>query len=511
MRWRFTWLSTLLVLVPITARADVKPHALCGDGMVLQQKTKVNVWGTADKGEKVTIDFRGKKASATADNNGKWLVSLDSGVAGGPLEMTIAGKNKLHYTNVLVGEVWICSGQSNMQWSVAQSGDEDKKIAATSPPNPQLRHFYVPHVPRLTPQTDVTGTWVEADPKTIPSFTAVGYFYGRKLQHDLKVPIGLINTSVGGTRAEAWTKKENLDSHPGLRQEHEKLSMDLRRYVDNPKGGKSPVHANTASALYNGMIAPLLNYTIRGAIWYQGESNASRAYDYRALFPLMIENWRRDWKLGEFPFFFVQLAPFTSVAKAPGESDWAELREAQAMTLKLGNTGMAVITDLGSEYDIHPTPKHPVGERLARIALARVYGEKIEYSGPTLENAKFEGNKVVLTFAHAAGGLVAKELVPTSERKDKSGQVRAAWRVKEGSTSAAPTGFTVCGKDSTFHPAKAEIMGSTIVLTCEAVPEPIAVRFGWANHPLCNVFNQAGLPASPFRTDDFPAKTAPKQ
>jgi sialate O-acetylesterase len=482
--------------------------------MVLQQKAKVNLWGTADPGEKVTVEFRSKTAEATADQKGNWLVSIESGAAGGPLEMDIRGKNTLRYSNVLVGEVWVCSGQSNMEWSVAASGPEDNQLAKSAPANPRLRMFTVKRAPQATLQTETAGTWTAAAPNTVTGFSAVGYFFGRKLEQDLKVPVGLIHSSWGGTRAEAWTSKDALATNPVYKAEHEKFAQAVENFTkskdQNPKAA-NPVGANSPSALYNGMIAPLLQYTIRGAIWYQGESNAGNAFAYRTLFPMMIENWRRDWKLGDFPFFFVQLAPYTAIAKTPGESDWAELREAQLMTLQLPNTGMAVITDLGSEYDIHPTPKSPVGERLARIALAKTYGEKIEYSGPTVKDVKFEGKKVVLTFDHAER-LVARELVPTLERKDKSGEVRAAWRIKEGSSPGELSGFTVCGKDHIFHPAKAEITGkNTVTASSDAVPEPIALRYGWANHPLCNLFNEAGLPASPFRTDQFPGKTAPKQ
>ncbi len=509
MRWRLTWLFALLVLTPAAARADVKTHALCSDGMVLQQKAKVNIWGTADPGEQVTIDFLGKTASAAADDKGNWLVSLDSGAAGGPHAMTITGKNKLEYRNVLVGEVWVCSGQSNMEWWVDISGAEDKKIAKTEPHNPLIRVFKVQKRPSAEPQADVapregkkiTNAWVEASPETAGDFSAVGFFFGRKLHRDLKVPVGMIDSSWGGTRAEAWTRKEALETNPTLKE------REAPRYA-KPEVYKKD--ANAPSALYNGMIAPLHNYTIRGAIWYQGESNEDKAYEYRTLFPMMIENWRRDWKLGEFPFFFVQLAPFRAVT-APGESKWAELRESQLLTLKLGNTGMAVITDLGSEHDIHPTPKHPVGERLARIALARVYGEKIEYSGPTLKDAKFEGPRVVLTFGHVGGGLSAKELVQTNEGKGKNAG-KFEYRVKEGTGSAPLVGFTVCGKDKVFHAAKAEIMDrDTVVVTCDMVPEPFALRYGWADHPVCNLFNSEGLPASPFRTDTFAGVTTPKQ
>jgi sialate O-acetylesterase len=481
-----------LTLTPALARAEVKTHALCSEGMVLQQQTDAHVWGTADKGEAVTVTFRGKKATATADDAGRWLVILPAGEAGGPFEMTIAGKNTITYKDVLVGEVWICSGQSNMEWSVNACDKADKEYATSAPVNPMLRMFSVKKSPQATPQTDTAGKWTVASPQTVGGFSAAGYFFGRNLQENRKVPVGLIHTSWGGTRIEAWMS--------------EKALAPWEKPNPQGKGG-----ANAACALYNGMIHPLLNYRVKGAIWYQGESNAGGAYKYRALHPAMIENWRADFKNPDLAFYFVQLAPYGAAPKAPGESSWAELREAQTMTLKLKNTGMAVITDFGNEYDIHPTPKRPVGDRLALAARAQTYGEKIPYSGPMYRALKVEGNKAIVSFNHAAG-LVAKEMVPTLERKVKDGSTQAAWRVKEGGAPNAPlVGFTVCGKDRKFYPAKAEIAGDTVVVSSDQVAEPVAVRYGWANHPICNLFNRDGLPASPFRTDDFPGVTQPKK
>jgi sialate O-acetylesterase len=514
MRMRIRLLILAIGFTPGLAQAEVKPHALCSEGMVLQQKAKAKIWGTAEDGEKITVTFRDKSVETTANKKGNWLVEVATGEAGGPFEMTIAGANAITYKNVLVGEVWICSGQSNMEWSVGNCDKNDKEFASSAPHNPMLRMFTVKRTYPTKPQADTAGNWVDAKPETVNGFSAVGYFFGRNLQESRKVPVGLIHTSWGGTRAEAWTSKTYLDALPAFRFEHEKLDPLVKAYEANSDDKptlKNPMHPNAASALYNGMINPLLNYRIKGAIWYQGESNSGLAYAYQTLFPLMILNWRADWKQGNFPFYFVQLAPFTSVNKTPGESNWAELREAQTMTLKLKNTGMAVITDYGSEYDIHPTPKRPVGERLALAARAQTYGEKIVYSGPMYKEVKFNGNKAILSFDHVHGGLVTNELVPTLERKDKNGTTLAAWRVKEGSTGAPLVGFTICGNDKVFQEAKAEIDGDKVVVTCEKVENPIAVRYGWANHPICNLFNREGLPASPFRTDIFRGITQPKQ
>jgi sialate O-acetylesterase len=492
---RMCWLSAIALIVGVSAaQADVKMHGICGEGMVLQQKTKAAVWGTAEKGEKVTVTFRGSEASTTADDNGNWLVKVAAGDAGGPFEMSIVGKNKIDYKNILVGEVWVCSGQSNMEWSVNACDESDKSFAKSAPHNANLRMYTVKRLPLAEPTTETSGTWTDADPKTVGSFSAVGYFFGRYLQKELNIPIGLIHTSWGGTRAEAWTSKEVLNGHPMFAHEHK-----------SPQKNGNP---NGASALYNGMINPIKNYTIKGAIWYQGESNAGQAWKYRTLFPLMIENWRKDWGIGDFPFYFVQLAPFTQVAKTPGESNWAELREAQLMTLKLPNTGMAVITDFGDEYDIHPTPKRPVGERLALIALAKDYGKKIEYSGPVYKDMKVEGSKVVLNFEHA-NGLTSKEMVVG--KLNPNAKKEGAWRAKDKSDGAPLVGFTVAGEDKKFVPAKAEIIGNTVVVTAEGVEKPVAVRYGWANHPVVNLFNAEGLPATPFRTDTYPGITQPKQ
>lgn len=480
MKFRLFTLMIAVAFMPSLARADVKPHALCSEGMVLQQKSKAKVWGTAEAGEAVTVTFRDSKATTKADDSKNWVVEIETGTAGGPFELTIAGKNTIAYKNVLVGEVWVCSGQSNMEWSVNSCDKTDKEYATSAPHNPMLRMFSVKKSPQATPQADTAGTWTDAMPKTVGGFSATGYFFGRHLQETMKVPVGLIHTSWGGTRIETWMSKAAL------------AAAGVKETTPDKPG------ANSASALYNGMLFPILNYSVKGAIWYQGESNAGAGYKYRTLHNGMIESWRNEFKNPDLAFHFVQLAPFTAVQPKPGESSWAELREAQTLTLKLKNTGMAVITDFGNEYDIHPTPKRPVGERLALAARATTYGEKIVFMGPLYQSVKFEGKKAVLTFDHVGGGLVSKEMVKTLVNA-KGG---AAWRVKEGSSDgAALVGFTVAGKDKVFHHAKAEIVGSTVVVTSDAVAEPTAVRFGWANHPVCNLFNREGLPASPFRTD----------
>jgi sialate O-acetylesterase len=482
------------VCAPSPLRADVKPNSLISDGMVLQQKQPVRVWGTADPEEKITVQFRDVTTTTQADKKGDWSVSIATREAGGPFPMTIAGNNKIELKDVYVGEVWVCSGQSNMEWSVNGSNAADKESAKSEPANPMLRVFNVKKAVKTSPVTEVGGKWVEASPETVGGFSAAGYFFARELQKKLKVPIGLIHSSWGGTRAEAWTSARVLKELPNSQKEVAKF--------ENAKPKTTP---NSPSVLYNGMIAPLLSYKIKGVIWYQGESNAGRAFDYQALFSAMIQNWRADWHNPDMPFYFVQLAPFGRATKEPGPSGWAELREAQRQTaLKLPHTGMAVITDLGHEADIHPTPKQPVGERLALLAEKQVYGLKVEADPPEFVGMKVEGNKAVLSFK--GSGLETLELVPTDERKGG-----AAWRVKEGSKGAEVRGFTVAGSDSVFHNAQAKIEGNTVVIWSDAVAAPVAVRYGWANHPIANLFGLNGLPVSPFRTDDLPYSTAPKK
>lgn len=491
----------LLLLAGAGARADVTPNPLFADGMVLQQGMKVPVWGTAADGEEVTVTLQGQTVKTKA-KDGKWQVQLEKLKAGGPFEMTVAGKNSVALKNVLVGEVWICSGQSNMQWSVNQSADPAEVKAASK--NPNIRLFTVPRKPAEKPQTTVQGQWKECGPETVGDFSAVAYHFGRHLQKNLDVPIGLISTNVGGTRAEAWTSRAALEAMPQYKTMVEAHDKALAKYPADldahkkavekakqdkqpePKAPANPLNANSPSGLYNAMIAPLVPYAMKGAIWYQGESNAGQAYAYRTLFPAMIQNWRDDWKQGDFPFLCVQLAPYMAIVAEPQESNWAELREAQLLTaLKFKNTGMAVITDVGDPKDIHPKQKEPVGTRLALAARALAYDQKIVYSGPIYDSLKIDADKAILSFKHVGGGLVCKG--------DKL------------------TGFTIAGEDKKFFNADARILDDKIVVTSPMVAKPVAVRFGWANHPIVNLWNKDGLPASPFRTDTFPGLTEPKK
>jgi len=499
-----------LIALPRPASAAVRPHPLISENMILQRGMAVPVWGTADDGEKVTVEIQGKRESTRA-TGGSWQVRLKDLKTGGPYTMTITGSNRIELQNVMVGEVWVASGQSNMEWPLSASANPEAAISAAR--NPLLRLFTVPKTHLDKPTTDVKGAWQEAAPQSVERFSAVAYYFGRDLQKALGVPVGMIHTSWGGTPAEAWTSRRVLESDPQLqpildrysaamrayplaklqydqalarwREESEKARQEGRPVPRQPQPPFGPQNPTRPSALYNGMIAPLLPYGIRGAIWYQGESNAGRAVEYQRLFPAMIRNWREDWGQGDFPFFFVQLAPFMAKTAEPGESAWAELREAQRLTAKtLPHTGMAVITDVGDERDIHPRQKEPVGARLALQALGTVYGKDVAYSGPEVKSAAIEGDRIVLRFNHASGGLVAKD--------------------------GALQGFTIAGEDRKWVTAQAEIRGSTIVVWSPQVKKPISVRYGWASFPQGNLWNGAGLPASPFRTDDFPLTTAPR-
>ena len=451
----------MVILAAVPGRAEVKPHPIFSDGAVLQQGMKVPIWGISDDGKKVTVKFQDQTVSTTA-KNGWWILWLSPLKAGGPFTMRI---NTIELHNILVGEVWVCSGQSNMEMPLAQTANAQKAIAGSK--DSMLRLLTVPRA--TTRPKELAVSWEKCAPETSPDFSAAGYYFGRDLRKSLKVPVGLINSSVGGTYAEAWTSRRTLNADPAF-----------KTILDNPLPAP-----NRPSCLYNGMIAPLLPYAIRGAIWYQGESNAGQAYLYRTLFPAMIQDWHESWRQGDFPFLFVQIAPFGKIEPEPEESAWAELREAQLLTSQnVPNTAMAVITDFGSETDIHPQQKEPVGARLALAARAVAYGEHIVYSGPIYKSMKIENERAVLSFDHVGGGLTAKD-----------GELK---------------GFAVAGSDGKFINAQAEIRKNKVIVWNPKVERPVAVRYGWANCPVVNLFNKEWLPASPFRTDDFPMLTAPK-
>jgi sialate O-acetylesterase len=654
----------VFVLLSARVQADVELPAIFGDNMVLQRGREVPVWGTAEPGETVRVRLWRRTARTRADENGEWMVRLAAQEAGGPFTMKVYGDNAVEFENVMLGDVWVCSGQSNMEWPVASVRNAEEEVQAAD--HPDIRLFTVQKKVAQEPLRTLNGEWAECSPQTVGTFSAVGYFFGRDLCEHLGVPIGLIDSSWGGTPAEAWTRREVLEAdedfapmlqrhaealanYPLQAEEYEKklrewensryfadpgqseeeqawaapgldasgwdtlelpvlwekagLNVDgvvwFRRTVTIPQawdgkdlelhlggiddadvtyfngrevgrtgmdvpehwmtprmysvpgtlveagpaviavrvfdqwldGGfraapdgfrlalagdgrpdaslplagewsyrlgahreqpteqtprpaepRGPDHPYSPSGLYNGMIAPLIPYGIKGAIWYQGESNAWQGYLYRELFADMIHNWRVDWDQGAFPFLFVQLANFMAQQEQPAEdSAWAELREAQLLALKLPRTGMAVITDIGEADDIHPRNKQDVGARLALAARRVAYGEDLVYSGPVFDSMQVRGSEARLDFKHVGGGLVAR-----------GGPLR---------------GFAVAGPDRRFVWANARIRGRRVIVSSDEVDEPVAVRYNWANNPIGNLYNAEGLPASPFRTDIWPGVT----
>lgn len=661
------------------ACADVKLPAIISNHMVLKRTAHVPIWGKADPGENVTVTLDGKTSKATADAAGKWITNLDlHDSASGPFEMVVEGKNKLTLSDVVVGEVWVASGQSNMEWVLVNTTDAQEEIARSA--NPLIRQFLVSKKATPELQDDAAGEWVLASPATSGTFCAAGYYFAKKLQAELKVPVGLIHASWGGAASEAWTSVEAIDSVPELKATRERLWTEIKDYPakkkafvdgmaawirDNgredrpvanaaafagmdvspegwiplklpgavaapgiprsgavwlrkdieipsamtaasfllflpidgfdsvywngkliqqttyqdypgmgsirafgpyalqpgvlkagknvlairlyqpvgpaifsgapkagpfsladewlakgeyefptlasemtdaaPKPPASPQYEQQVSSLlFNGMIHPILPYAINGVIWYQGESNANRAHQYRAAFPLLISDWRKHWKQGDFPFYFCQLANHMDKKPAPGESNWAELREAQSLALQLPNTGQAVLIDIGEAGDVHPRNKKDAGERLAAIALARDYDRSIPFCSPTYASMKIESGKIILSFAHTYGRLVAKPLPPVYDVKTQIKQTAPLVRNRPDSQLE---GFAICGEDRHWVWADAIIEGEKVLVWSDKVPAPVAVRYAWADNPTCNLYNGAGLPASPFRTDNFPPVT----
>lgn len=489
--------SAILAQMLPSAKADVVPNSLFSDHAVLQRNAPLPVWGTARVGEKVVVEFAGQMAETIAAD-GKWMVKLKPLKAGGPFVMTIKGDNTVTVNDVLVGEVWVCSGQSNMAQRISKKiSNGEHEIADAK--YPQIRLFYVRGNPTDKPIEDVSGKWEVCAPETVTNFSAVGYFFARDLYKKMNIPFGLISSSVGGTPAEYWTSRNALladaqlkhivGAHDNAKQTYpmrlekykneetallEKYNKDVEAAKADPKivpikpsAPKDPSNSGGAGGLYTGMIKPLQPYAIKGVIWYQGEANSSRAALYQRLFPALIGDWRKAWQQGDFPFLFVQIAPFKGMSP--------EIRESQLLTWqKTPNTAMVVTTDCGDAEDIHPILKQPVGARLALAASVLAYGQKAEYSGPVFQSMTVANAKATLTFAHA------KKLVA------KGGGLK---------------GFQIAGADKKFVAAKAEINGNKLVVYSPEVLSPVTVRYGWANVPDVNLYNEIDLPASPFRTD----------
>jgi sialate O-acetylesterase len=642
-RMKKIFFSIIFLWVSFTLSAQVRLPGFFGDNMVLQRDKIIPVWGWASSKEQITVQLNKQTKTVVADKSGKWKVSLDAAPAGGPYQLSIQGKNTLTFNNVLIGDVWVCSGQSNMEWSVKNSKDALAEIQKAD--YPQIRHFKIPRTIASEPKDNISGgVWQVCTPQTAGDFTAVGYYFARALHTDLKIPIGLLNSSWGGTQVETWTSRdafENSEEFQTMIAEMPKLNMDsltkkklaenkkrtelLKSYLEKDtseialwkemsyvdavwsklnvpgiwedqllekvdgvvwfrksiavkavdvgkqavlelamiddsdetymngtkigstsgynqtrkytipsdvlKEGKNVIaikitdtgggggiwgeadqvkitFANESQSLAgewlfrvesfsntqpsispnayptllsNAMINPLIPFAIKGVIWYQGESNAGRAYQYRKAFPLLINDWRKRWNQGDFPFYFVQLASFNANnGDTKKGSTWAELREAQMLALSLPNTGMAVTTDVGESNDIHPKNKQDVGKRLALLALNATYGKNIVAQGPAYQSMKTEGNKIIISFANIGTGLMAK---------DKYGYLR---------------GFEIAGEDQQFQYAKAFIEANKVIVYQEALAKPIAVRFGWADDPKDNnLFNKEGFPALPFRSDSW--------
>ncbi len=498
-------LSVTLVwtcLLPEHSRAEVSLPSIFSDHMVLQRDQANKVWGKATAAEKVTVKIADQSHSLTADDNGLWHVMLKPLAVGGPHVLSVSSNsNEVKISDVLVGEVWICSGQSNMQWSVDSSTNADLERLAAKHPN--LRMINFPQVGTQEPVWDhPKSQWMICTPETVGSFSAVGYFFGRQLLETIDVPIGMINNAWGGSACEAWVSREKLEQSGQYSamlnkfdeqaEKFETLSAKKDPTADETKqilNLSRAVNGNSRPAnIYNGVLKSHLGYGIRGAIWYQGESNASRAYQYRELFPLMISSWREEWGQGDFPFYWVQLADFMAEKSEPADSAWAELREAQTMTeTKLKHTGEAVIIDIGEGKDIHPKNKVEVGMRLARLALHDVYGIQIANRSPQYKSMAKADNKIMLTFDHVDSG----------------------WRPFD---TQEIVGFAIAGEDKKFVWATAKILDDgRIEVSSDAVASPAAVRYAWADNPVCNMFDGAGLPLTPFRTDDWPGLTVDKQ
>ncbi|MDF1756493.1 MAG: sialate O-acetylesterase [Verrucomicrobiales bacterium] len=507
-----TYLLSALALAAFSApaSAELKLSSVFGDHMVLQRDMDLKIWGWADPGQEVSVEISDQKVTGRAGDDGRWEVKIAplATNAEGLTMSVVAGEEKKNFSDILVGEVWVCSGQSNMQWSVSQSYDADIEVLTAK--FPKMRLITVPQVGTQEIQNDFKGEWKACSPETVPDFSAVGYYFGKQLLMTLDVPIGLIDNAWGGSAAEAWVKREVLEADPKYASYIEqwekteatfnyeaelakwKAKATQAKAAGKPFNARAPRNVLTGQHrpgnLYAGVLHPIIGYGIRGTIWYQGESNAGRAWNYRDLFPMMISHWREEWGQGDFPFYWVQLADFRNEVSEPVPSSWAELREAQSHSLKLPNTGQAVIYDIGEGRDIHPRNKEDVGKRLARIALNRDYGmEKIHYKNPTFKALDIKGSEAYVDFENVgSAGLYAFD-------------------VKEG------LGFIIAGEDKVWHNAKATIVDKdTVKVWAEGEDAPVAVRYAWAENPVANLRTRENLPVDPFRTDDWKVSTQPE-
>lgn len=473
---------------------EIVPASIFGNSMVVQQGIKAPVWGTAKPNQDIKIAFAGTVTNTKADATGNWIVRLPKFKAGGPFKMTLSSTtSSVTFDEVLIGEVWLASGQSNMQFTLPNANYAAKEIAAAK--YPAIRFFNVERNINNKPLQNVNGSWEVCNPTNAKKFSAVAYFFARELHLDKNVPVGIISSSWGATPAEAFISGESLSTYPDFKdsvERYKSLQKDwsilyknyLTRLAETPENVKNKPQMikqkNYPTAVYNAMIAPIVPYGLKGVIWYQGESNANSegGVQYRTLFPLLINDWRTKWQEKELPFIFVQLANFKAKNTEPVlVDDWALLREAQSMALKLPNTGMAVTIDIGDANTIHPTNKQDVGKRLYLSANHVAYHQPGVYSGPQYDDFTIKNDKIELSFKETGKGLMSK--------------------------GKRLTGFAVAGADKKFYWATAEILGNNVVLSSPQVPKPVAVRYAWSINPECNLYNKEGLPASPFRTDDW--------
>ena len=538
-----------LSLLTMTAHAAVKPASIFADHMVLQRDQSVPVWGTADAGEAVTISFAGQTKTATADAKGHWLIKLDPMPASAePRVMVISNNLKTKIPNpkisdVLVGEVWLASGQSNMGVPLSSAHNAATELPKAN--DAELRFFTVTRATAAEPQLAMRGKWEASNPDTAKGFSAVAYFFARELRAKLKCPVAVLHSSWGGTPAQAWVSMDALREEPPLAAQVKKWEAALPKHLDvlaypekivayqrelkqwqnevapafsaalkqynaskstgpkptparpepsnpDPMGMPSPsARPGTPSVIFNAMIAPLAPFAMRGAIWYQGEANGGAGLEYRTLLPRLIGDWRKHWQQGDFPFLFVQLPGWDHDTKPAAQHDWPWLREAQLLTLKsVPHTGMAVTIDIGNPKDVHPADKVDVGQRLALVARKIAYGESLVHSGPLYEGIAIEGATVRVKFGDIGQRLIVGQ---------------APWLADgvEPLPKNKLIGFTIAGDDKQWHEAEAKITGDHIIVSSPEVTKPVAVRYGWANAPRCNLYNQEGLPASPFRSDDW--------
>lgn len=461
-------LAGILFLFTAASYAKIRLPNILGSNMVLQQKSTTKLWGWADPGEKIKItsSWDNKVSETVADGNAKWQIDIQTPQAGGPYSITLQGNNKIVLENILIGEVWVCSGQSNMEWSYNQGikSVEDEFSGLTKR---NIRLFNIPKTTSQTPQDNNEGNWSVCDSNTIKNFSAVGYYFGKHLNEDLDVPIGLISSNWGGTPAEVWTPEELVDNNTVLKE----------AATNNKPTAWWPVLPGYA---YNAMIAPLVNYKIAGTIWYQGESNKETASTYTELINTMVGSWRKAWNK-EFPFYYVQIAPFRYERHGVG----ALLREAQAKNLTTKNTGMVVISDLVTDtLNIHPTNKKDVGLRLANLALVETYGlKKDAHKSPMFKSLTIKDKEAILEFDYATSGLVLK--------------------------GDQPKELFIAGADKVFYPATVKIKGNQLLVSNKQVKAPVAVRYQFSNTGIGNIFTKNNLPVAPFRTDNWEVDTSP--